>query len=64
MENTIKKQNIEYYNHRDYLEKNMQKSNWIQLLEVNHQSVPPNNRDEVNFVSVQFISLFSNIIFI
>lgn len=48
LDKLIAAQNKEFYSHRDFVQSKLQKSNWIQLLEVNKQSIPKGN-DEVYF---------------
>lgn len=49
LEATIKQQSIVYFEHRDYVEKCIQRNNWIQLLVVNAQQVPQNNQEVCGF---------------
>lgn len=48
LDQLIAAQNKEFYSHRDFIQSKLQRSNWIQLLEVNKQSIPKAN-DEVCF---------------
>lgn len=45
LEATIKTQTIEFFEHRDYVEKYLQSCHWIQLLTVNAQKIPQNNQE-------------------
>lgn len=45
LEATIKQQSIAFFDHRDYVERALRRSNWIQLLEVNAQKIPQDNQE-------------------
>lgn len=44
----MKEQNTEYFKYRDTLEMKMKRSNWIQILEVNTQTIPKGGNSEVD----------------
>lgn len=45
LEATIKEQSVQFFDHRDYVERLLKPSNLIQLLKVNAQKIPQSNQE-------------------
>lgn len=45
LEKIVKQQNVDFFANRDFLENKLPKSNWLQLLEMNKQELPKNDKE-------------------
>ncbi|KAJ6648922.1 Poly [ADP-ribose] polymerase, partial [Pseudolycoriella hygida] len=51
LEKLIATQNKEFYAHRDFVQSKLPRSNWIQILEVNKQTIPKSDVEKLDLVA-------------
>lgn len=48
---TIKQQNTEFFDNRDFVKEKLLRSNWVQLLEINNQEIPQSDDEKLDAIA-------------